>query len=245
MIFAPTEKDLFNIVASTHAADRIPLLMKDIEDTWSQKTKNPYAHGTFKALMYGLHNLQNSLDFPVKDINLITDIQKSEQSLAWLKELHKRMVEPIATSPSMESDNNAPNRFEIGYYRFKSAQVITQEAPPASLIPAIMHNWIKDIGKYHLSIKDKIDNPYAFTGDEAKELSLRAQNIPLFFSVVQPFSYGNQRLGRLVETIFRWKWNLPLVHYWPETNEHRKLLLNLAEYEKLIPEISAKAKDIK
>lgn len=231
MISAPTEDDLCNIVVSTHAADRIQLTLDETKRTWKREIQNPYAHGHFQALMYILHTLRTSNDFPVKEPSLLTDMQRSHAALDWLRTIHTKMMEPLVNSPLLEDDPNGPQSFHVGQYRFQPTTAITRPAPQPAIIPAIMHNWIKDIGLYHQSIKGKVENPYGFNPSDAKELLNRVKEIPIFFSIVQPFGYGNQRLGRLVEIAFRWKWNIPLVHYWPNTNEHHKLLERLAQYE--------------
>ena len=245
MIHIPTEQTLFDLVASTHAADRIPLTIQEIQETWAKKKVSPYARGHFLAYMYILHNLSNSIDFPAKDPNMITDIQKSSMALSWLRELHTRFVEPLVNSPLLEGDINGPQRYHLGNYRMFQTQAITRPAPPSNLLPAIMHNWLKDIAIYHHSIKDKVLNPFAFSANDAHELIQRVKDIQLFFSVVQPFAYGNQRLGRIVELAFRWKWNVPIVHYWPSSKEYNKLLIDLGEYEKRLPDIIQRAVPVK
>lgn len=246
MIIAPTEQNLFDIVVSTHAADRITISKDDTQKTWKKEIQNPYAHGHFMSLMYILHNLRLSADFPVKEPALLTDIQKSSVSLAWLKTLYTKMTEPLINSPLFEGDLNGPSRIHLSQYRYTPTLAITKQAPDPSMIPAIMHNWIKDIGTYHHSIKNKVLNPFAFNANDAKELMTTIREIPLFFSIVQPFGYGNQRLGRLVEIAFRWIWNVPIVYYWPNSKEYDKLLEDLQTYEKeKLPLIIEKAKSVK
>jgi hypothetical protein len=231
MITAPTEADLCELVSSTHAADRINLKNEDIKRTWKQEIRDPYAHGHFTAYMHILHKLLPSIDFPIKEPSLLTDQSRSHQALEWLRTLHNKMTEPLARSNLFEADPNGPTVSGLGRYRFVNTLAITKTAPAPALIPPIMHNWFKDIATYHHSIKAKVANPYGFSATDARELLTRVKEIPLFFSVVQPFSYGNQRLGRIVELAFRWAWNIPVVHYYPNSKEHNKLLENLTQYE--------------
>lgn len=247
MFVPPSQQDIFNFTLATHGIDRIPLSAGDCDNTWNQRgLANPYAQGHFRAFMYIIHTLLPSNDFPAKDATMLATINDSDAALLWLRNLHRKMAEPLVGHDLVIDDVNAPDRFDIGRYRLKNTMGVMKQAPGASLVPAMMHNWLVDLSKLHDRIKHKVDNPYGLDKDTALEVLKKTHEINLFFCTVQPLACLNQRMGRFLENTFRVAWRMPMSFYGPNSPEYRNLTAELQEYEKTtVPLLVSKALNVK
>jgi hypothetical protein len=233
MLIPPTENDIFNYTAATHAADRIPLATDAIKNTWAQKgMPNPYAQGHFRAFMYILHKLLVGGDFPAKNPEMIKTLSDSHAALFWLREIHHKMTDPLIGHPFLEDDPNAPQQGQAGKYRLTPAMSVTIPAPPADTIPRLMHVWLIQYAKLHDKIKDKIENPYGFSQELGREVIQKVTEANLFFITVQPLSCLNQRMGRFIENTFRLAWRLPMKFYYATSDEYRDLPHLIEKYQK-------------
>ena len=220
MFKTPTEPDIFAFTVATHAMDRINLPFDVAQNTWKQKgMPNPYAQGHFRAFMYITHQLINTTDFPAKDVELIKNLQDSYTALYWLRDIHHKMTDPLVGHFSLMDDPNAPTSWQVGMWRVNPAMASMHPAPPPDLIPRLMHNWLVDYASFHNKIKDKLENPYGFSQNEAYDICEKAYEINLFFCAVQPLACLNQRMGRFLENTFRLAWRLPMKYKTPSEQE--------------------------
>jgi len=233
MLKPPTEQEIFSFVLATHAMDRINLSYDQVKATWNhQGQPNPYAQGHFRAHMFIVNTLLPSTDFPAKDSKLIQNIQDSELALSWVKTIHRKIVEPLLSSHLVDlEDINAPSSLLVAKYRISHAVSINRPAPPPDAISKIMHNWLLDYTEFHNQIKSKVANPYGIDKTLGKEIVNRAYEANLFFCSVQPMSSCNQRMGRLLENIFRLAWFLPMKIYQPDDDNSRKLAQDIENYQ--------------
>ena len=198
---------------------------------------NPYADGHFQALGYAYNHLLDKDFFPGK-VNALSekDISKSDASLFWLRDLHKKMLTSSANhSIFMQDEQNAILPHLLGKYRNSDATLSTRMAPHPSIIPNILHRWIIDLAGVHEKLGEKAKKQYGLNPDEAKELIDFARYTKMLFSTVQPMSYANNRFGRLLENILRLQWRLP----WKDLNkaEYDKFILELSDFENQLPKI--------
>ena len=179
-----------------------------------------------------MHSLLPGTDFPAKAPELLNTVNDTEGALFWLREIHRKIAEPLTKHVLLEEDPNAPTLFSLGKYRMNQVTAVTKPAPPPEIIPKLMHNWLRDYATFHHKIKDKVKNPYGIDKDTAIEINSHVYNVNLFFSVVQPMACLNQRMGRLLENIFRLAWCLPMKFYAPSWgDEYRRLIPDLEMYQ--------------
>lgn len=210
----PQKQDLARFVVHVHVVEGIKVARSDVDDLYKNprpKELNPFAEGYFNALNYGFRNLLSSPDFPCKEISLVTNLYRSYDAIAWLRELHQKMTGPLAKASLTErwSSEVSITPADCGAYRSYEQALAFNMAPPAHLIPSLLHNWLADTTKFHERVKDKLDTPYGMTASDAGELIRRADEACLFISATQAFPYGNNRLGWLVANLLRLLWRLP------------------------------------
>lgn len=211
MLKPPTEQEIWSYVAFTHHIDRVKLGQDEVINTWHQKgLVNPFAQGHFRAIMYIIHKLLPSNDFPLKDGAVLNNVPESETALFWLRELHRKMADPLINHMLLIDDVNAPSSMQVGSYRMMPAMAVISPCPPPDMIPKLMYNWLKDYSDFHNKIKDQINNPYAFDKEMAYQIIRKAYEVNLFFCSIQPMGCLNQRFGRLLENCYRLGWNLNL-----------------------------------
>lgn len=232
----------------THSLERIDLKMAEIQNTYQGKMKipNPYADGHFKALSFAYHHLIDKDYFPAKDQGTLTDKSKSDAALFWLKDLNKTLLHPLTNHPVMlsQEDANVVLAHQIGKYRQNEMALSNRMAPHPSLIPSLLHLWLRDFAGVHHRLNKKAATAFSLSPQEAKELSNFAHHTLLFFSSVQPFQSANNRTGRLLENILRLQWRLP----WKPLNkeEYEKFIAELENYQlKELPNLIAKAQSVK
>jgi hypothetical protein len=191
-----------------------------------------------------LQHQQHLLDkdyFPAK-LGNISDPNKAEASLFWLKDLHKAMLTPVVNHAiaTEQEDQNVVLIHQLGKYRTVDVPLSTRMAPHPELIKPILHTWLRDVAGVHNRLGLKARKVYGLTPQEARELADTAQRTKMLFSVVQPLSYANNRFGRLLENILRLQWRLP----WKDLskNDYEKFIQQLGEFEiQQLPQIIQKA----
>lgn len=228
-MYFPTEEQLINFVTETHLIDHIHNIShKEVNDTWKQKIRNPFAHGHFWAINYLFHEVLPTVSFPCRSAESLVNIDASEGALCWLKETHRRITEPLVNQPVFEGDNEIPTRIQIGKYRMNPVSTVLGPAPSSEAIPYLMHVWLKDITEFHHKVKPNLDNPYGFNPDDARKLVEMSHESCLFFSIVQPMSVMNHRLGRIVELALRTAWRLPFKL--PTETDHKTTFSTIQNY---------------
>jgi hypothetical protein len=208
----PTKPEVVRFVHYAHSVEKLKVERQDIDDIYAGKGKNPFVIGMFDALNYGLRSLLCSPDFPCKDPSTLYNLYRSYDALHWLRELHTKMLLPVASAS--EKDESWPSEYRItraavGTYRTTEEALAFCMAPPARLIPALLHNWLVSLSQFHEKVKDNVDNPYGISQDDAHRMSIIASDACLFFACTHPFPWANNRVGRLVENLLRLTWRLP------------------------------------
>ncbi len=228
----PPHEQPYAFVYWTHNLERIDVKMPEIQSAHQGRAKipNPYADGHFAALGFAYNHLLDKDYFPAKLSN-ISDPNKAEAALFWLKDLHKAMLTPVVNRAiaTEQEDQNIVLMHHLGKYRTVDVPLSTRMAPHPELIKPILHQWLRDVAGVHDRLGAKARKVYGLKPQEAKELSDTAQMTKMLFSVVQPLSYANNRFGRLLENILRLQWRLP----WKDLskNDYEKFVQQLGEYE--------------
>lgn len=211
MIHYPTKDEVSRFVLNTHVVEQLKVKNQDITDIYSGQSKNPYVYGMFDGLSYALKILLGSPDFPCKDITLIQNSYRSYDALYWLRNLHSIITLPLAKAS--EQDELAieftVNRASVGVYRTEELSLAFTLAPSPRLIPCLLHNWLLSISTFHDQIKDKVDNPYALSREDAHKMNTLSSESCLLMAALQPFDVASNRLGRLIENLLRLTWRLP------------------------------------
>jgi hypothetical protein len=229
----PTQQELLYFILQNNEADHIPLTMAEIQNTLSirrnetQGTLNPYAQGHFDSFNFIFKSLINSDDFPCKDSSILVNQYHSSSVLFWLRELHTLLMYPIATS-SLSMDTNIKT-YQCGTYRVYPKNLAFTQAPMPEQIEPLLHCWLVDIASFHDSIKTKVDNPYGLTKEESDLVFAKSLEANYFFSCLQPFEDGNNRLARIIENALRVKWYLP----WKSCSqqEHQRFITKMSDYQ--------------
>ena len=216
----PKEDELMQFIVQTHTIDHIPVTAKDVATTLKIRrggqlmegespVKNPYVTGHFDAFNFIFHTLIGSVDFPCKSLVALTNHYHSDTALWWLRELHTKVIYPVAQHFGLQGDVSAPKTYECGVYRCQPRMLAFTNAPEPEQIQQLLHLWLLDIATFHEQIKGKIHNPYGLSRSEAEQLYFKPLESQMFISCLQPFEHGNNQISRLVENALRLQWGLP------------------------------------
>jgi hypothetical protein len=94
-----------------------------------------------------------------------------------------------------------------------------------------MFDWLKTLTNIHNGVKNKLDNPHGLTKEDFIGMKNFSNQIPAFFSCIQPYKYDNNRMGRLIQNIVLAGWNLPIISQ-PSKN-YEEFKIDLDEFQKL------------
>lgn len=236
----PSQQEIFQFIASTHALERIKCPNNEIEVAYKSQTplKNPYADGHLQAINY-IFNLIDKTHFLPPPAS-ITNKYHSNSTLSWLKDIHRIMLQPLLNHPvTRELVNGLPTKQNLGNYRIDEAFNTFSACPPPELLPEIMHQWLLKLSTFHDKIKVKVTKTYEISQELSQNIILMAYQTNLFISTVQPFKDANSRLGRLVENTMRLQWRLPWKNY--SGANYDQFIQDLVDYQKLLPAICKSA----
>lgn len=226
----PSQDQVYQFVAQTHAIEKIPVSVMDVMKTVSSNDKNWYADGHLRAISYILNKLVDSTDFPARNPD-IKDTYDSEQTLHWLKNINYLMLAPIAQNPQDEYKLGEAVSIEkielskLNCWRLSRADNLYSPTPHPQLLPYVMLNWLKKLISIHEPIKYHLDNPYGISKENFRKAREFINEQTLFFSSVQPFEYANNRTGRLIENTLRFAWRQQFNY---------QVLLNYADFKEQI-----------
>jgi hypothetical protein len=251
-IHKPTPEQVYQFVAESHMVEKLPCTINDVQATVSSnnpKSKNWYADGHLRAVSTAIKLVQ-STDFPTHNPIITTKFQ-SHEALHWLRNLHLIMLEPVARHPvdvlsnaTQINQQECPKIEYLGIYRPQPAGNLFAPAPPAQLIPNILHTWLLQLKAIHDKIKDNLDNPYGIDKLTYNKMKAFTDEQPIFFSSVQPFKDANNRFGRLIENTIRLAWRMPFKYN--VANDYDNFKNKLEEYQTInIPQIVKAARDVK
>ncbi len=219
-IVQPDIKDIYSYIIQTHRADHIPVTMDHINIALGkinhqkgmpalEGLEKVACIGHFKAINFAI-KLAGSIDFPAKDPAILTHEYASHNCLYWLRELHSTMMYPIAEFGLKNGTGQLYiQSSQCGTYRYSPKQLAFSPAPDPDLIPKLLHLWLKDVTEFDAEIKDKVDNPYGLTPAQSNKKLAITKECSLFFSCLQPFEDGNNRIAKLVENTLRLRWRMP------------------------------------
>lgn len=212
MISKPPMDEMVRFILLTHQVEKLTVDMDDINQALKRTPNpNPYVAGHFDAINY-LLSLVDSPDFPAKEPSLLTNVYRSDENLYWLRKLHLMISLPLAQvahQSKWEDELSQVKKYECGVLRNQPAANAFAMAPQPDIIPHILHLWFVKIAYLHAEVKDELPNPYGITREKSFELAKEANDSLLLFANLQPFTYGSNRLGRLIENALRLKWHLP------------------------------------
>lgn len=203
--------EMTRFILQTHQVEKLNCAPEDIQNALKRRPDpNPYVVGHFEAMNY-LISLVGSPDIPSRDPNMLFNLWRSEEALAWVKTLHAKITLPLSKckDPRYEHEFTNVRQYECGVYRNVPVNLAFSPAPPPEIIPYLLWNWLLKVSNLHAEVKDNIDNPYGLSREQAEAMVTTSTDTVLFFANVQPFYYGSNRVGRLVENLIRLQWNLP------------------------------------
>lgn len=216
-IIQPDINVIYSYIVQTHRADRINVTMDHITHALNKKVETGkevldgiekyYCIGHFKVINYAL-KLAGNIDFPAK--SKIYNEYQSEKALEWINELHSIMMYPVADYAFKSGLKDMYiQKYQCGTFRNTSQALAFSMAPEPYEINKILKKWIIDIHNLDMEVKDKIENPYGISMEQYKKMKNKIKEIPMFFSCLSPFYDGNNRIGKLIENIFRLRWGMP------------------------------------
>jgi hypothetical protein len=247
MQLKPQMDELIRFIYETHLVEKLNCPMEAITQALKRAPNpNPYVVGHFDAINY-LMTLIDNPDVPAKAPDLLTNVYRSDEALFWVKEMHAKMTLPLAQASHLsqwEDELNRVKQYECGVLRNVPVALAFSMAPPPHLLPYILHNWLNQVGTLHAEVKDKVNNPYGLTREKAAELAKTSYNTLLLFANIQPFNYGSNRIGRLVENILRLNWRMPWKHV-PINNEYERFVRDVQTFNTSeLPKIVAQAENL-
>lgn len=220
IIKQPDIEAIYSYIIQTHQSDHINVTMTHINaalaksaplkgQTGGEGVEKVCCIGHFKAINYALQ-IAGTIDFPAKDISVLTSEYVSHNALYWLRELHTLMMYPVA---DYGLKNGTGQLFiqtnQCGTYRYTPKQLAFAPAPAPEQIQKLLHAWLKDILELDADIKDKVDNPYGLTPAQGSQMIQKSKEATFFLSCLQPFEDGNNRVAKLVENMLRLRWRMP------------------------------------
>ena len=141
------------------------------------------------------------------------------------------MLSPLVGHPIVAEAADSPQRQFIGNWRQIPAMNTFSVAPQPDLIPKLMHNWLLEIATLNEEVINNLDRLYAITKEKAHQMEKTTHQASLFISTVQPFTYANNRLGRLVENTLRLHWHFPWKPCGPG-HDYDQYVKDLVEFQK-------------
>lgn len=246
MIIKPKIPDILQFITQTHEveANKQGSIVNPIdpghkieevnfqtaEDTLNKKKQNPFVHGHLAAIFYSIDKLLDTSDYPARSLITLSDLDNNAQ---WLKYLNNLALSPLIQPCNFELT-------KIGTWRTDLASNLLTPAPSPFILPIIMFNWLTKLKSIHDRVKPNIDNPYGISKEDYKIMTEFTNDVPLFFSTVQPFTYANNRFGRLIQNIVRMGWNMPILFNIGDKYDQFKIDLDIYQRTKL-PEIVKQA----
>ncbi len=202
----PEKHLLRDFIIESNTLAQCDLSRKELDDTFRRKARHPYAVGHFAAIDYAFRNL-NSADWPARTIFQFDNEIKSHTNLAWLRELHRLIMKPIAIHNDQLAVTQVPLAQDCGAYRLRAqAMGLGRLMPKPTSIKKLLHHWYKELGTFHLRVANKLTRP---TREIVAECVENAEKFHLMFLAIHPFEDGNGRCGRLVENMLRLRWGMP------------------------------------
>lgn len=247
----PEMPELILFIEQTHSCEKLKVKHEDISTLLKQGAKaikpNPYVVGHFDALNY-LFTLVGEPHFPCKDVRLLTNQYKSEEALHWLRKLHELMAYPcakMASTPEWEDEIRNCRQQDCGVYRIVPEALAFAYAPTPEQIPLILHLWLKDLTTLHEEVKNLLDNPYGISRNKTYDMHQACRDTNLLFCNLLPFSYGSNRLGRLVENLLRLNWQLPWSQV-PGETQYQNYVRDIQDFQsKKLPKYLERIKELR
>ena len=228
----PNEALLFNFIHHSNALEHINVPIDDIVQTKNRTGFNPAAAGHFKALAYIFRDLLTNDRWPCNHVVEFENPAKSHTNLYWLREIHKRLMEPFTGDPAEAGVKPMPkgaltdavargtttvnrtldrssgmNINDCGNYRLTPHVVGGyRQMPSPILIQPLLHKWFAKLGTFHLSVRDKVAHPDTNTLAQCVQM---ADYLALQIQTIHPFVDGSARVSRLVENALRLRWGIP------------------------------------
>lgn len=231
MIKIPTRDELLVFLEQTHTIEKVDITQKAITHaTLRTPEANPYVVGHFDAFNYMFKELLKSPEFPVKDAKSFATLYASNETLIWLRDLHAKMTFPFVKARNIDAWKDLSlSPQDCGVYRTNEKLLAFSMAPSPNLLPKLLHNWLVDLGSFHLKIKDNLNQAYRPKNDVSAAEKM-AYDANIFIAAVQPFEFECSRLGRLVENALRLAWHLPWKHV-PTGADYRRYTTDLLKFE--------------
>jgi hypothetical protein len=233
------EEILMHFMVESYALSGLPLEFKAITAAMTRKELHPYAVSGLNMVTHAI-KIADSHNFPVRTPLDYATETNSNTNLYWLKELHEKIMRPIARAPQLRPDLDLPPYplKECGVYRLLPKSIldgrpdknlVQRAMPKPEHIPKLLHLWHKELCEFHQSYTKKFDNPNLLKANDIKLISDKADELHLQLICIKPFLKGNSRLARIVMNVVRLRWGLS----WKTPKAHKRLdyVKEIMDYE--------------
>jgi hypothetical protein len=231
----PSQDQLISFIVANNAMEKLACPPDEVLKTYQRKTLNPLAAGHISSILYAI-KLAGTKTFPARMTYEFSDPAQSDKNLYWLRDLHSKLMKPIAeygsAVPELDVCPIAPA--DCGNYRLQYRQILDFRTggyrifPKPSQVKPLMHWWYKDLGTFHLKMAPKIDRA-VLEIDDIKAVNEEAYNKHIQLMCIHPWIDGSGRVGRIVENALRLRWGLS----WKTIGEANKLsyVRDIIKYE--------------
>jgi len=212
----PPEEKLFDFILQSNQIEHCDLTFDDVQLTLQKKAIQPYAAGHLMAIDYIISKLSSQVAWPVKHPAEYATEGDADRSLYWLREIHNRLMNPIARFPEFLLSAQEAEIIDIkecGLYRNFHRKMINGKSgqdrymPKPSGLKRLLHWWLQQLGTFHLkNLKRFACNPSIV---EATSYDRMAYKLHLQLACIHPFTDGTGRSARLIENALRLRWGLP------------------------------------
>jgi hypothetical protein len=203
----PHRHTLFEFIFHSTHLEHIYLSLNEISQTFDKKDYSAYAAGHFSAINFGLTKLSADPMWPVSNALQFASESKALGYLQWLKDLHKKLMLPIAEQGdplAVDGQNITPP--DCGNYRTQPRLIgFNRRLPKPTCIPKLLHLWLSDLGRFHLQLPKTLKP----SKDTISQTTTKAYQLGLQLQCIKPFIDGSGRVSRLVENFLRLRWGLP------------------------------------
>jgi hypothetical protein len=202
----PQKEVIFDFVAQNNGISGCHIKFEEIMDTFNKRAYHPYAVGHFNVVSQVWKLVQDPL-WIVKHQTSFKDEKNSDLSLNWLREMHRKLMAPVAEIPDIVTDLQPIHASDVGRYRLGPKTVgMDRPLPKPTAIRRLLHHWLTYVGEFHLKMAT-INSRH--TRDTLAQCNDMAYEAHLMLCCIAPFSDGNGRVARFVENCLRLRWGLP------------------------------------
>jgi hypothetical protein len=220
----PDLPTMFDFISENNSLAGVQVSHEEISKTHQKKLAHPAAIGHFSALFYA-YELLHKPHFLYRHPLDFADEKHSNKALFWLRDVHQKLMAPIAQQGEFFPAFSELIRFsDCGNYRLNAHSAgMDRKLPQPKHIQALLFHWYKDLCDFDRSLTNCPNDSELHQRAQMAEL----KNIQL--QCIKPFEDGTGRTARIMENVLRLRWGLPWkIH---RTSQNILFVKNLMTYE--------------